>query len=151
MEKNTEIIERLKEIINNDYDCISLNTYGQIMAVFLKMIQDGYDFVSILNLKANTYSEEQLEQIAMGLLKGLDVSSYADSKFDEEQMDIIRSGLALGLDVSSYADPKFNWDQMWEINEGLKEGLDVSGYADPKINYQKMKNIRERMLEEKMK
>ena len=125
MEKNTEIIERLKEIINNDYDCISLNTYGQIMAVFLKMIQDGYDFVSILNLKANTYSEEQLEQIAMGLLKGLDVSSYAD--------------------------PKFNWDQMWEINEGLKEGLDVSGYADPKINYQKMKNIRERMLKEKMK
>ncbi len=44
------------------------------------------------------FNEGQLEEIKLGLEKGLDVSSYACSEFGKWQMEEIREGLKAGLD-----------------------------------------------------
>ena len=88
------------------------------------------------------FSPDQIDEIEIGLQKGLKVSHYAKKEFLAIQMHQIRLGLEQNLAVVKYAKPEYDWFQMEEIREGLKDGLDVSKYADPKLSYEIMRQIR---------
>lgn len=88
------------------------------------------------------FSKDQIDEIEIGVQKGLKVSYYAKKDFLAIQMRQIRLGLEENLAVGKYAKPEYDWFQMEEIREGLKEGLDVSKYADPKLSYEIMRQIR---------
>lgn len=89
-----------------------------------------------------TLNKEQMKEVEIGRLKGLDVSKYENPLFNNIQMREIRLGLEEGLDVSKYANPNFTPLQMKEIIEGLKKGLDISKYADKNFNWYQMEQIR---------
>ena len=91
---------------------------------------------------AEGFSPDQIDEIEIGLKKGLKVSHYAKKEFLAIQMHQIRLGLEENLAVAKYAKPEYDWFQMEEIRAGLKEGLDVSKYADPKMPYEVMRQIR---------
>ena len=91
---------------------------------------------------AEGFSPDQVDEIEIGLQKGLKVSHYAKKEFLAIQMRQIRLGLEENLAVSKYAKPEFDWFQMEEIRTGLKEGVNVSKYADPNISYEIMRQIR---------
>lgn len=88
------------------------------------------------------FSPDQIDEIEIGLQKGLKVSYYAKKEFMAIQMHQIRLGLEEKLRVAAYANPEYDWFQMEEIRAGLKEGLDVSKYANPKLSYEVMRQVR---------
>lgn len=88
------------------------------------------------------FSQDQIDEIEIGIQKGLKVSYYAKKEFLAIQMRQIRLGLEENLAVAKYAKPEYDWFQMEEIREGLKEGLDVSKYADPNLSYEIMRQLR---------
>lgn len=88
------------------------------------------------------FLKDQIDEIEIGVQKGLKVSYYAKKEFLAIQMRQIRLGLEEKLAVANYAKPEYDWFQMEEIREGLKEGLDISKYADPKFSYEIMRQIR---------
>ena len=88
------------------------------------------------------FSPDQIDEIEIGIQKGLKVSHYAKKEFLAIQMHQIRLGLEENLAVAKYAKPEYDWFQMEEIREGLKAGLDVSKYADPKLSYEVMRQVR---------
>lgn len=88
------------------------------------------------------FSPDQIDEIEIGIQKGLKVAHYAKKEFLAIQMHQIRLGLEEKLPVAKYAKPEYDWFQMEEIREGLKAGLDVSKYADPKLSYEVMRQIR---------
>ena len=88
------------------------------------------------------FSPDQIDEIEIGLQKGLKVSHYAKKEFLAIQMHQIRLGLEEKLPVAKYANPEYDWFQMEEIREGLKKKLDVSKYADPKLSYEVMREVR---------
>lgn len=63
-------------------------------------------------------------------------------EYSEEQLQEIRLGVEEGLDVSLYSRPEFNWMQMEQIRMGLKDKVDVSAYADAAYSFETMKQIR---------
>lgn len=65
-----------------------------------------------------------------------------NQKFSDEQNQEIRLGIEEGLNVSIYAKAEYNWLQMEQIRMGLKDKVDVSAYADPAYSYDTMKQIR---------
>jgi uncharacterized protein (DUF342 family) len=93
-------------------------------------------------LKLEGFTGDQIDEIALGEVAGLDVSKYADKEFFAIQMRQIRQGLEAGLDVSMYADPAYDWFQMEEIRLGLVSGVDVELYNDPAISYDRMREVR---------
>lgn len=88
------------------------------------------------------FSPDQIDEIELGIEKGLKVAYYAKKEFMAIQMHQIRLGLEEKLPVAKYANPEYDWFQMEEIREGLKKGLDVSKYADPKLSYEMMREVR---------
>ena len=88
------------------------------------------------------FSPDQIDEIEIGLQKGLNVSLYAKKEFLAIQMHQIRLGLEEKLPVEKYANPEYDWFQMEEIREGLKTKLDISKYADPKLSYEVMREVR---------
>lgn len=88
------------------------------------------------------FSQDQIDEIEIGLQKGLKVAHYAKKEFLAIQMHQIRLGLEEHLPVAKYASPEYDWFQMEEIREGLKSGLDVSKYANPEMSYEVMRQIR---------
>ena len=88
------------------------------------------------------FSPDQIDEIEIGIQKGLKVSHYAKKEFLAIQMHQIRLGLEEKLPVAKYAKTEYDWFQMEEIREGLKHGLDVSKYADPQLSYEIMRQIR---------
>ena len=58
------------------------------------------------------FNRDQKEEIRLGLVKGLDVSTYAKKEYNWKQMRAIRQGLESNLDISWYAKPDFAWRQM---------------------------------------
>lgn len=88
------------------------------------------------------FLKDQIDEIEIGIQKGLKVSYYAKKEFLAIQMRQIRLGLEENLAVAKYAKPEYDWFQMEEIREGLKDKLDVSKYADPKMSYEIMREIR---------
>lgn len=88
------------------------------------------------------FSKDQIDEIEIGIQKGLKISYYAKKEFLAIQMHQIRLGLEENLAVGKYANPEYDWFQMGEIREGLREGLDVSKYADPGLSYEIMRQIR---------
>lgn len=88
------------------------------------------------------FLKDQIDEIEIGIQKGLKVSYYAKKEFLAIQMHQIRLGLEEKLAVAKYAKPEYDWFQMEEIREGLKSGLDISKYADPKMSYEIMREIR---------
>ena len=94
MEKTTKFtLEQLKEIVD-----------------VLDKFSDAHDEITVV----------QLEQIRLGLEKGLNVEVYAKPEFDCWKMEEIRRGLSEDLDVSIYARPEFKSYQMEEIRLGLE-------------------------------
>ena len=88
------------------------------------------------------FSKDQIDEIEIGMEKGLKISHYAKKEFLAIQMRQIRLGLEEHLPVARYAKPEYDWFQMEEIREGLKSGLDVSKYDDPEMSYEIMRQIR---------
>lgn len=58
---------------------------------------------------------------------------YEQQNFDNFQLNEIRLGLERGVNVSIYADRSYHWGQMQMIRNGLERHLDVSKYADPQV------------------
>ncbi len=91
---------------------------------------------------AAQFTEDQLKEIELGKLQGVDTGIYENPALLAMQMQEIRSGLARDIDAKIYADPGYDWLQMSEIREGLELGLDVSRYADKSIPYDIMRQER---------
>lgn len=103
-------------------------------------LEKAEKFASVIENKNFTYG--QLNEIYLGVSKGLDVSFYALPILKQEQMEEVRIGLEKGLDVSWYNKSEFNCEQMQMIQLGLEEGLDVSVYAKPEYDYKQMSALR---------
>ena len=88
------------------------------------------------------FSKDQIDEIEIGIQKGLKVSHYAKKEFLAIQMHQIRLGLEEKLAVNKYASIEYDWLQMEEIRKGLKSGVDVSKFAYPKMSYEVMRQIR---------
>jgi hypothetical protein len=109
-----------------------------------------------------------------GLLAGIDVSKYADTKWNYSQMNAILRGLEQNIDVMQWlnpsmdsrlimevifarkdglsdanigmiADARYNGKQAFEIRQGLLDKVDVSKFANPNMTAQKMREIRLRL------
>lgn len=93
------------------------------------------------------FLKDQIDEIEIGIQKGLNISYYAKKEFLAIQMHQIRLGLEENLAVAKYAKPEYDWFQMEEIREGLKAGLDISKYADPRMSYEVMREIRKGLAE----
>ena len=93
------------------------------------------------------FLKDQIDEIEIGIQKGLNISYYAKKEFLAIQMRQIRLGLEENLDAVKYAKPEYDWFQMEEIREGLKAGLDISKYADPRMSYEIMREIRKGLAE----
>ena len=89
------------------------------------------------------FLKDQIDEIEIGIQKGLNVTYYAKKEFLAIQMRQMRLGLEENLAVAKYAKPEYDWFQMEEIREGLKAGLDVSKYANPQMSYEVMREIRQ--------
>ena len=100
------------------------------MAKMSHVLSYGLDITPLENLSIRRYS--QLDEIADGLKKGLDVSIYANPKFSAQEMCQIKEGLEHGIDVSWYTKTDsngnliFNEFQREVIKESLINGIDVS-------------------------
>lgn len=88
------------------------------------------------------FSKDQIDEIEIGIQKGLKVSYYAKKEFLAIQMHQIRLGLEEKLAVNKYASTEYDWLQMEEIRKGLKSGVDVSKFAYPKMSYEVMRQLR---------
>lgn len=88
------------------------------------------------------FSNDQLNELKLGLEHEVNVEAYADKEYFAVQMRQIRFGLEEGLDVSLYNSHQYDWFQMEEIRKGLKDGIDASIYADPKFSYEVMRELR---------
>ena len=88
------------------------------------------------------FEKDQINEIKLGALAGIDTSVYADKKYLAIQMRQIRLGLIEKLPVEIYASPEYDWFQMEEIRKGLSEGVDVQIYSSHDISYEKMRQIR---------
>ena len=96
-----------------------------------------------------TLNKEQMKEVEIGKLKGLDVSRYDNPFFDENQMREIRLGLENGIDLRLYVDEDYSVEQMREIRLGLENKVDVSFYAYDNFTVEEMKSIRENLEFEK--
>jgi hypothetical protein len=83
-----------------------------------------------------------MNEIRLGIMKGLDISYYTNPNFKWKQMHQIRLGLEQELDVSKYADLDFDWKQMYQIRCGLINNVNVSYYANPIYNHKQMEQLR---------
>lgn len=63
---------------------------------------------------------------------------YEQQDFDDFQLNEIRLGLERGVNVSIYADRIYHWGQMQMIRKGLERHLDISKYSDPRVSLNAM-------------
>lgn len=94
----------------------------------------------------SNFTDDQIDEIQLGIKDGVDVSLYAREDFLAIQMRQIRLGLLSGVMVSRYNDPQFDWFQMEEIRIGLENHIDVDKYSSPDIPYMKMRQIRKALM-----
>lgn len=71
-----------------------------------------------------------------------EVCSKHDYKFDVKQQEIILNGLLKGVDVTKYADPKYNYAVMREVFCGLVQGVDITEYDNFNANCNVAKEVR---------
>ena len=93
----------------------------------------------------NKLSAEQMEVIRKGLEDGINAKLYADPAYSVDAMRILRADMKYGVDVSYYLNPEYSAEQLSELANGFISGVDVSVYADPKIPPQEMAEIRMRL------
>ena len=96
------------------------------------------------------YNELQLQQIRLGMEKGLNVTYYLSPKFNWIQMYHIRKGLELGLPVSVYAKFEFNEGQMLQIKQAVIDEVDYTMLLDSDIFDYEMAAIRKKLLSDKL-
>ena len=92
-----------------------------------------------------------MEQIRLGLEKGLDMSMYAKSELDDLQMNqlCLDEDEDEGIDIMAYIKTEFNAEQLEQIRYGLEKDLDVSIYAKLEFNAKQMEQIRVGLEKEK--
>ena len=73
---------------------------------------------------------------------------YEQQGFDNYQLNELRVGLERGVDVSIYADRSYHWGQMQMIRKGLEQRLDVSKYADPRVPLKDMIHTYEKLCKQ---
>jgi hypothetical protein len=74
---------------------------------------------------------------------------YEQQDFDDFQLNEIRVGLDRGVNVSLYADRVYHWGQMQMIRNGLERNLDVSKYADPRVSLNDMILMYQKLCKQK--
>ena len=74
---------------------------------------------------------------------------YEQQDFSNYQLNEIRVGLRRGVDVSIYADRVYHWGQMQMIRNGLERNLDVSKYADPRVSLNAMILMYQKLCKQK--
>lgn len=92
--------------------------------------------MSNIDLQDHSYQLKKAEEMGPHFLMA------ENMEYSEEQLQEIRLGMEEGLNVSIYSKPEFNWMQMEQIRMGLKDKVDVSQYADVSNSYETMKQIR---------
>ena len=88
------------------------------------------------------FSDEQKNEIKLGIENGIDVYKYALPTYSAEQMKVLREGLQEDLDVTFLLNPLLDSGQMYEIKHGISIGIDVSKYAKSCFDIHQMKEIR---------
>lgn len=88
------------------------------------------------------YNVSQIEELANGMLNGVDESLYASKSFRGVDMHIIRVNLERDVNVLPYMRQKFTLEQIGEIADGLFSNLDVSCYANQVFSTQQMRLIK---------
>ena len=74
---------------------------------------------------------------------------YEQQDFSAYQLNEIRVGLRRGVNVSIYADRVYHWGQMQMIRNGLERNLDVSKYADPRVPLNDMIHMYQKLCKQK--
>jgi hypothetical protein len=76
------------------------------------------------------YDGQRVQLIHLGIMKNLDVYSYAWRGFDPQQMQLIMGGLEAGDDIARYAHPEWSIQQMRDIKDGKEPGKAANFYLD---------------------
>ncbi len=106
----------------------------------LKKVEEmGPHFLMTENME---YSEEQLQEIRLGMEEGLTVSIYSRPEFNWMQMEQIRMGLKDKVDVSAYADASYSYETMKQIRLSLYSSIDLSPYLDRGFENDELEEIR---------
>ena len=89
----------------------------------------------------------------MKLMNNMSIDSltrmYEQQDFDDLQLNEIRVGLDRGVDVSIYANRIYHWGQMQMIRKGLERHLDISKYADPRMPLNDMIHMYQKLRKQK--
>lgn len=142
---------------------------GQVMAdAVLEGKKSAVADKAVRDRILKAFSPEQIHEIKMGKLSGVDIRVYANPKFSAEQMKVLRklmfdgvdvkkfarieytseqmthigSLIKLGMDISSYIRPEYSIAQLSSLATGLNNGVDISQYADPALSYLEMERRR---------
>lgn len=93
------------------------------------------------------YTPSQMNQIALGLRREIDIKKFSDKRYTAEQMVEIRKGLINDVDITPFITFYHSPSQMREIRLGLEAGLKVEIYSNYKFTGSQMRRIREAMIE----
>ena len=114
------------------------------MEMIIMGIEDGIDVTLYANTKFNLAQMREIKNLLTYNKvnkTNLDVTRIAKVRYDYNQMYQLKLGMVNGVDISYYENPDFNSDQMQIIRLGLESNLDVSKYANPKISAEEMTKI----------
>lgn len=143
IEQMEQIAEGLKSEVNIELYRSSSFNGPQMEQIRLGMEGDLFD-------RVHHYAKPHIDQYCMSvirraMLKGIDMTRWADDGWDSDALDLIVKGLEKKLDVTLYARKEFDNKQMIEIYRGLVDNMDVSRFHSCDFNHNKMEKRRKRL------
>lgn len=142
---NDSIFYRLPDEARHRIDRTNITKQLENIKVKFQKSQLFKDLLDKYNINSNSFSAEQLLQLAQGYEKMIDIEQYFNPEYDADNMSLIRTAIEKGLDkekIEILKQPGFNHEQRLQIFKGLNQNIDVSQYSDPKFSALQMQQLR---------
>ncbi len=135
--------DKMRQVRKGLIQGIDLSVFLHLDARILRQQRKAYfSKVNIAEYVKQGYEPEQLEEIRLGLEKGLNIGPYLKKGFRGVAIHEICQGLERGLDVSAYAREEYSWQQMRELRLGLEHRADISQFNNSMYSWRQMREIR---------
>lgn len=129
---NEKQLEIIYDALKNGID-ISTFADEYIPAPKMQTIKIGLELNVNLSSYVN-YPEDILYEIGLFLKEKLCIDDYLYGDYNAEQLRQIRLGLLSGVDASIYTSNEYSAEHMQLIREVLEEGGEVEPIADPSLD-----------------
>lgn len=113
-------------------------TVEQLFEIYLGVLS-GVDYT----IYADGYQESQMKVIREYLERGCDVSPILDPKYDAGRMSLILKSARKGIDTKYAIDMNYNLQQARILTGAIADGVDCSSFADPSLSAEQMNEARE--------